>query len=368
MRAALRAVTSLIVFAIMLEFCARVDDRISYGAPLWSPYSVEGLYELDHVGKRGKPGARYKKWQLNSLGFRGPELRPGTVRIVCFGASETFGLYEDPDQEYPRQLERVLNARAGKDLFQVVNVAYAGETVATAALRVTEIVDAIHPRYAVIYPAPATYIWLPGVRRSPSGVPISAVPRFEPRIADRMQIVLKTVLPDAVQTQLRQWEIDREASGYTLMDSVPEENVRRFRSDLLALVNALREKGVEPVLVTHATAFGECPAVADRSLLVLWRKFYPMLKEEGFIEMEGRMNDAIRALTAEQHVTLVDATREMPPGRIYFADFAHFTTVGSELMASKLAAGMWATLMASQGTAEAVPSGLSGLASAMRMN
>ena len=99
LKSLLRVVASIIVFISVLEMCSRVDDFVTYGAPVWSFYSSEGLLTRDQIGRRGNPGARYKKWQMNSLGYRGPEIRSGTIRIVCFGASETFGLYEAADQE-----------------------------------------------------------------------------------------------------------------------------------------------------------------------------------------------------------------------------------------------------------------------------
>src|SRR5579871_2397863 len=146
LRPALRVITGLLLAGMVLEFCARLDDFAVYGAPLWSAYNSEILYKWDALGKTGKPGARYKKWQLNSLGFRGPELKPGGIRIVCFGSSETFGLYEAPNEEFPRQLESDLNARAEGQFFQIVNAAYPGETLATTALRVPEIVRQVRPQ------------------------------------------------------------------------------------------------------------------------------------------------------------------------------------------------------------------------------
>jgi lysophospholipase L1-like esterase len=343
-----RGVFGFVIFVLVLEFCARVDDALSYGAAFWPPYNREILEMRDSIGKRGRPGARYQKWQLNSLGYRGPELRSGTTRIACFGASETFGLYEAEGQEYPRQLERQLNARFGGNMFQVVNVAYVGETVATATLRVPEIVDQIHPAYAILYPSAAAYIWLPWVREGPAPAPAtSALPdttpppvRFEWRIRERFRNLLKQALPAIVQTKLRQREINAAVGNYSVMDSVPQENVLRFRRDMSRLVATLRAAGVEPVLVTHATAFGKALSESDRDLLVAWRKFYPMLKEGGFLDMEKRMNDAIRDLARQEHVVLVDAASEIPPGRENFADFSHFTTPGAAIMASRLADGL----------------------------
>jgi lysophospholipase L1-like esterase len=334
----LRILMGIVIFALAGEMCARLDDFIAYGAPLWSPYNNQRLYERDLIGQRGKPGARYKKWRLNSLGYRSPELRDGSIRIVCLGASETFGLYEADGEEYPRQLERDLNAHAGKDMFQVVNAAYPGQTVATSILRVPGIIEAIHPRFVFIYPSPANYIWLPWNHPDTGAAPPDGGSgHFDFRIADRARSALKSSLPEGVQTWLRQREINAAAAEYPIMDRVPDENVLRYRSDLAALVHALLSRGAQPILVTHANPFGEYPVNPDHELLTSWRKFYPMLADNGFIDMEDRMNDAMRHLAAEEHIQLIDAAREISPSRDNFADFCHFTTLGASLMASHLA-------------------------------
>ncbi|HEV2119283.1 MAG TPA: SGNH/GDSL hydrolase family protein [Candidatus Bathyarchaeia archaeon] len=339
----LRGILCALIFVLVLELCARTDDVLSYGAPFWGPYNNEILLKTDNLGKWGKPGARYEKWQLNSLGYRGPELQPGTVRIVCFGASETFGLYEAPDEEYPRQLERELNKLAGKPEFQVVNAAFPGETLPTAILRVPEVVSQIHPSYALIYPSPATYIEI-----TPRSVSPARAPRpeslddriLELRISERVGNLLKSALPKAVQTMLRQFQIERDTTHVRVMQTLPEANVERFREDLGALVKSLRAHGVEPVLVTHATIFGSALTPEDRDLLIEWRKFYPILEEGGFIDMERRMNQAIRETAACEKLYLIDAANEIPPGPEYFADMVHFTTSGAEIMAADLAVGL----------------------------
>lgn len=339
----LRGIFCVVIIVSVLEICARLDDVLSYRAPFWGAYNDQSLYTFDKIGKWGKPGARYERWQLNSLGYRGPELRPGTERIVCFGASETFGLYEAPNEEYPRQLERDLNKLAGRPAFQVVNAAYPGETLTTAILRVPEIVSQVHPSYALIYPALANYIAI-APRSAHPARPQSSVTLsdrvFELRIADRVRNLLKNVLPRVVQTKLRQLQIERETAHISVMKTLPEENVERFREDLTALIDTLRDHQVEPVLVTHATVFGSTLTPRDRYLLTAWRKFYPMLKEEGFIDMEKRLNVVMRETAVCKKLILIDAANEIPKRPEYFGDFAHFTTSGAEVMAADLTAGL----------------------------
>ena len=337
----------LVIFFIVLEVCARVDDVVTYGAPFFGPYNDDMLLQRDSIGKWGKPGARYAKWQLNSLGYRGPELRAGTIRILTIGASETFGLYEAPGEEYPRQLERDLNSWAGKDVFQVVNVAFAGETLPTAILRVPQIVEQIHPSYALIYPDLSSYIWLSlktdnsDVNR-PIADTIQNQKKFDSRLSGRVENLLKQTLPVFIQDELRKISMRREiaARHYVILDRLPEDRIDHFRQDLQTLLAALREHNVQPVLVTHATIFSKPLSESDRIPLTHWRKIYPMLKEEGFIDMERRMNDVIRQTAGEEHVPLIDADEDMPHGARYFADFVHFTTYGAGIMASILANGM----------------------------
>jgi lysophospholipase L1-like esterase len=352
-----RVVLSLLLFGATVEVLARLDDHLTYGAPMTGRYDNEIMYTRDALGRRGKPHARFRKWTLNEVGFRGPALQTGRISIVCFGASETFGLYESEGREYPRELERALNQRFGAPRFQVVNAAYPGQSAATATLRLPEIVGLIHPRVAVIYATPADYIWLPYLSNARTGgaAAVEEEPGFEPRVTERVRTLLKSLLPAPVQTRLREREIAQEASQFPVMDRLPEENVLRYRDDVARLVAAARERGVEPVIVTHANAVGQNPANVDRALLVSWRKFYPMLAEQGFVDMELRMNESLRSLAAEQNVRVIDAARIIPPDARYFADFVHFTDAGAELMAQTVASGLEPLLRSLPADSSATP-------------
>ncbi len=333
----LRAVLAVVLFGLTLEVCARVDDLVRYGAPFWSSYSYESMFTADSLGRKGKPFASYRDYHLNSLGFRGPELKPGGIRVITIGASETFGLFEDPGQEYPRQLERDLNQRSGSSQYQVINTALVGLTIRTATIRIPQIIDEVHPQFAVIYPTPANYIWLPWVLKPPA-TQAPKEPRFQLRATDKIRDAVKRLSPPELLDRLRQRDIDREAPEFgPSMDRVPDASVETFRSDLEAMVKTLQERGVRPVLVTHATRFGDSLSEQDRQQLTAWRRFYPMLKEQGFLDMECRMNDAVRQVAQENHALLVEGAKAVPPGSRYFGDAIHFTTSGSGFMASAIA-------------------------------
>lgn len=331
-----RILLAVCLFCLTLEVCARVDDLVRYGAPFWSNYSYEAIFTSDALGRKGRPFASFRDYRLNSLGFRGPEVVPGGVRVICIGASETFGLYEDPGEEFPRQLERDLNLNSGTRKYQVVNTALVGETIRSATIRIPEIIDEVHPQFAVIYPTPANYIWLPWVLKAPGAHPQTDA-GFQPRVLDKIRDAIKRFSPPGLLDYLRKRDIAHEAPEFGKpMDRLPERNVEVFRQDLVQLIDTLEKKGVQPVLVTHANRFGDVLSKEDRRQLTAWRRFYPMLTEAGFLDMERRMNDAVRQVAAERNLSLIDGARIVPPGSEYFGDAIHFTTRGSTLLAQAI--------------------------------
>ena len=121
------------------------------------------------------------------------------------------------------------------------------------------------------------------------------------------------------------------------MEHVSQTSIDAFRSDLLCVINRAKSLGVEPILLTHATYFGSALQPQDEAMMLSWRRFYPELSESGFIDLENRANDAIRAVGRDAGVKVVDAALLIPRGPKYFADFVHFTDSGAARMAALIA-------------------------------
>jgi lysophospholipase L1-like esterase len=110
-----------------------------------------------------------------------------------------------------------------------------------------------------------------------------------------------------------------------------------FRNDLVTVVEFFQTRGVPVLLATHAQRFGDRVSPGEEGWLVYWRSFYPELQEDGFLDLERRMNQAVRDVAREHGAVLVDAAPQVPPGPRYFADFVHFTNEGAERMAALFA-------------------------------
>jgi hypothetical protein len=325
-----------LVAGIVLELCARLDDWFEYRAPLLAPYAVEGLYEVKEGVQRGKAHARYQNWQLNSLGLRGPELSPGSRRVLCIGASETLGMLETPGSEFPRQLERTLRELHPQPPIDVANLSYFGLTLATANKLLPSVMQAVAPEVVVIYPTYGGYV----ARQSfeaPADAPLrSSAPLL--RLQEKLSDVLKAQLPAGVMTALRKREIHDYLDGRTAIERMPADRPAYLRHDLEQLVASIRAHGAQPILVTHATRFNGNQDPEDRAyFLTSWRKFYPLFSEQALLHMEDELNQTVRQVAAEQGIALVDAATRLPGGGQYFTDHEHFTDHGAGALAAMIA-------------------------------
>jgi len=87
----------------------------------------------------------------NEYGYRGASLKPvgSRVRILTLGDSTTFGLCVNDSETWPFQLEKLLNEKAGFDLYEVVNAGTTGYTAYQALRRIDEWI-ALKPHVVVL--------------------------------------------------------------------------------------------------------------------------------------------------------------------------------------------------------------------------
>lgn len=115
-----------VLFFAAFETAARVGSYLYYGRnPYYLLYGLRSWSNEEGEGHTDKY-AGYMKFppnrtleygtpepaRINSLGFRGadfePRKRPGTFRVICMGASSTFGYLNTDAETYPVRLEGLL--------------------------------------------------------------------------------------------------------------------------------------------------------------------------------------------------------------------------------------------------------------------
>ena len=352
----------LLVFAVSVEFACRVEDWVMYRMPIASRYrSLDDLVVRDATGMHGRPNARFEKWVMNDLGMRGPSATktpaPGTLRVITVGASETFGLRESPNREYPRQLEDSLNARLSSGScsrsqikrFEVLNAGFAGMGLPTIEQDVRNRLAPLGAKIVVIYPSPASYLdeEAPAAARPDSSARADQRLPLEralyPRALSRMREQLKQALPEAIKTPLRARQtrtmVAAHPSGWRF-ESVPAERLAQYDADLRRLIGTIRRVGATPVLVTHANEFVGRPD-ADPPMLIAWEKFYPRATGRTIIAVDSAARAVTLSVGADSGVVTVDAARTLASQPLSaFADFVHFTDLGASAMAGVVRDGV----------------------------
>jgi hypothetical protein len=329
-----RAATCFFVALCVMELCARVDDTLTDHAPFIGPYGYSAMLTYDELGVVGKPYAHYRKWKLNAQGYRGPDMRWDRERILCIGASETFGFGESEGMEYPRQLERELNKRVGRERYQVVNVGYAGQSLRSYSLRAGKVDAATKPSIAVIYPSLSYYFEDTFADADPVDW-VKDQPGFESHLRTKIFDLLGT-LPEWLETLRFKFHIWKETRHTATIPRVPETNVVRFRHDLSKLLDQLQQDQVQPVLITHATRFGQQLRPEDYPTMVAWRRFSPKLEESALLDIEKRLNNVTREEAKARRIILIDQANHLS-GAANFVDFAHFSDRGATAMAIAIA-------------------------------
>ncbi len=353
--------TGLLTFAVvvvMFELTVRIDDLVRFGTPLMSPIAVEDeLLIRDVLGAHGRPNARFQKWVLNNLGMRGPNVgidKPTHVlRVVTAGASETFGLYETPQREYPRQLEDSLRSglnatHCSTDSVEVLNAAIFGMTLPTIDADLRSRVAPLRPDVVVLYPTPVQYL--------ADDVPRAALPdssggdmhggwsaRLRPRSTYRLREQLKAILPEWAKNWLRGRDIAAAVGGKGpgwRFDSIPPDRLAQYEADLRHAVGTIRGIGAVPVLMTHADLFMSHDS-GGAVQLTAWDRFYPRASGATLISFDSAGADATRRVARDSGVYLFDlaaVVHRTPPSDVVplFGDYAHFTDRGSALVAGAL--------------------------------
>ena len=352
----------LVAAAVVFELSCRVEDWVMYRTPIASPYqSIEDLVIRDADGMHGRPNAQFQEWIMNGLGTRGPSaslLPPkNTTRVITVGASETFGLRESPDHEYPRQLEDSLNARlralgcsSENGRFEVLNAAFAGMSLPTTDQDLRNRLVRYRPSIVVAYPSPAAYLGgplptatPPDSSADPNRVSLAAVLR--PRALERVRNQLKLMIPSVIQTWLRRREINNYNSRRThdatwLFQGVPADRVAAYDADLRHLVGTIRSIGATPVLATHANAFNGRRNI-DTDKLTAWQKTWPRASGTTLVAFDSVAGLVTEKVGADSGVVVVDAATKLAGAPdSAFADAVHFTDLGATLMASTFAEGV----------------------------
>jgi hypothetical protein len=324
----------VLAVALGAESGARLDDRLFEQIPLTANPSSDDLSTRDQLGRHGTPYARFKKWHLDNLGFRGPDVAPqatrGVPRILILGASETFGLYESPEGEFPALL------RAANPHLEIINTAIVGMSLPSMTLYWQHLLSALKPDEVLIYPSPLFYLAdeppeaQAGARRAG---PMKSGWAFRSRFLDRLRGTLHK--PDFVQVRLDQRAVATQLATATPFATVPIERLDAYQHDLEQLVEMIQSSGTTVILMTHAIRFrGDEPDLNKRFAVWEERVYTPRADGQMLVTFNTAANERLRAVARAHGVRVIDVAAAVSGCDACFGDLVHFADLGAQKVAA----------------------------------
>ena len=336
----LRSLLLLLLVPPAFELTVRLEDWARFGVPFDSRVTtIDDLSVVDSVGQHARPGTTFKQFRINALGFRGAEIPQAILRsrplVITSGASETFGSYESPNHEWPRQMADSLASRCGPDRVTVLNAAFAGIALPTVIQDVQLRLLPMHPRVIVYYPTPSQYLYA----RSPLPSPRSTHPpkdfsRWRSRALPRLRDALKSAIPAPVLEFLRRRDTERaRESGEGLFPSLPIERLDSIEAHLRILVGTVRRGGSALVLMIPQNRFADTASIDERRWLRAWEHMMPKASGAMLLSFGELARARVRVVASDSGMTVIDPglmARSDHPA--LFADYLHFTDRGAAIV------------------------------------
>ena len=352
-------VFAIIVFGLSVEFCVRVEQYFRFGAPIFGEYRIGIL----RVHDKNIPNTQFEKWKNNNLGFRGPDItvkKPeGKIRVVCMGASETYGVFESPDKEWPAQLRDLLPSQ-----YEVVNTAVAGLTLNYFPSYIAKHVLPIEPDVVVIMFNPVFMIarndGQPAevVENIKNSEPEKLKNNLKPPITNRLRPtfrvianakqIIKQALVGKFPTLLKKfqiWNLSRQITkleaeylkGMKPFDTAPEADLQNLKKITEKVIDLVMANGPRIIFCTYPSLISYESFAKHPAIMLGTRRFHIYLSMDGMNDALIKGNAIVFDTSIEKNITIVDVSAAIPKTLEYFEDAYHYTDNGAALFAEKIA-------------------------------
>ena len=339
-----RILLALLVLAgglLMVEGAVRLRQWALYGrAGSFYEFVIDPVSGL-RIPKPGRTSGRDHLIEVNSLGFRGPELAcpkpPGRVRVGFLGGSTTFCAEATCNAAtWPSLVcDGLREAFPGRE-FDYVNASGAAYTTVDLLRHLQQRVAPTEPDILVIYEATNDLSHDSRVEAQRQGLPGTDLPgtSWFARHSAACELIEKNLLSSrpAADTGGPTLRVDGEilASAY--------------RANLTALVREAQRHARTVVLVTFAhRQRREQPPDERRASSATSLLWMPYMSVDGVLDGFDAFNRVIREVAAATGALLVEGEDGIPGDAEHFADSVHFTDTGCRRQADRVLAALLAS-------------------------
>lgn len=335
-RRLLVGLAGLALALVLVEGLVRLRQWKRYGTTLTTYYRFA---EDPLSGLRiPEPGQRTGPIEVDSRGFRGPEIevpKPrGRVRLAFVGGSTTFCAEASSfETTWPQLvLEGLRETWPSADL-DAVNGGAGGFTTRESLRSLEARLAPLAPDVVVVYHATNDLVHDTRVAAIEQGL-------YQREEGEESALGRYWLTWYLLEKNLRSLAGERRGEDRRMVLD-REALARTFHDDLLALVTRARELAPVVVLVTFSTKIraDQAPEVQARNATSA-RFYMPFLDVASLREGYATCNEVIRAVARETGVLLIEGEDSIPADDDHFADTVHFRDPGLRLQADRVLAGL----------------------------
>lgn len=280
------------------------------------------------------------KYYVSELGYRGRRFSPvkpaGKLRLMFFGGSSVFDPGALNEEDWPRRIEQLLREQGFADV-EVINAGVIGYNSSDSLGRFIAEGHTFKPDYVFFYSAWNDIKYFTTTRtllrrfelyrKSPVYNYNGPLDRF---LCEHSQVY--THLRNAYYQMSPRASLPvglRHSQG-----SVNFEHLAQYRLNIEMLVDAARNVGATPVLMTEPTLAARASSDFDKARI---RYDTVQLSHEQLCDAFERLEKVVREVVAAKNVPFVDASGQLSGRSELFWDHGHLTMAGSEALARLVA-------------------------------
>lgn len=276
---------------------------------------------------------------INSLGFRGKEFskqkNPGTIRILCVGASTTFGTGSSTDSTtWPAYLEmELLAAPRSGDTLEVINAGIQGCRIQHTIRDIERRLLAYQPDIVICYHANNDIA--EDTRRIAQTRGLTGSPGLGNRFINWASQYSQLV--DLAQKNLMILQKGGSTTGGRL-NGIPEDLAASFSNSLNELVDLTEKHRVRLLLTTFPVKYRRHQEKETRLTNADVAFYYmPWMSMDDLLDAMDMYNQAILNVASARDVPVVDLRESVPADATHFVDCMHMTDRGCQIVARELA-------------------------------
>lgn len=336
-KAVLSIFAVLIVIALLVllaEGTVRLRQWVKYGMA----GTVEDTYQADpKTGLRVPvPNSTVGNIQINSLGFRGPEIEtpksPSTVRLAFLGASTTYcAEVSHNEMAWPHLVWRRIQETMPRVEWDYVNAGVPGYTINSSRKNLQRRVKPLQPDVIVIYHATNDLSAHSRNLAVKQGL-------YQNAKTKKSWLSEYSLLWRLVEKNLSIWQTQQSAYDQNIkLEFDPKELSKPFEKDLRELIAESQGVAKFVAVATFSHRLRQEQSLDEKLEAASSALYYmPYMSIDGLLAAYDEYNRVIRTVARETGVLLIEGEKRIPGDEVHFADSVHFTDSGSYLMAERV--------------------------------